>query len=155
MLDATEQAAVDKGWPVLWIISASMFGAVFIYAVLCYVLAGMSFIPVSNVPVEMIRYMFILLAAAILVLAYFLRKTMLSGRSAESSPPAGTVPSFFGKYTAAVIVSLAISEASRDFWAHSSFSRRGLANRLCLYGCKCPEHVPFSTGPGRTGTIRQ
>jgi hypothetical protein len=111
MLDTTDQAVVDKGWPVLWIISAGMFGAVVVYAVISYLMAGMPFIPVSNVPVETIRYILILLAAVILVLAYFLRKTMLSARSAKSSPPAGAVPSFFGQYMMAVIISDAISEA--------------------------------------------
>ncbi len=111
MSDTTDQAVVDKGWPVLWIVSAGMFGAVVVYMVISYVLAGMPFIPVSNVPVEMIKYIFILLAAVILVLAFFSRKTMLSARSAESTLPAGAAPSFFGQYMMAVIISDAISEA--------------------------------------------
>jgi hypothetical protein len=111
MLEPTEQAVVDKGWPVLWIISASMFGALVVYAVLCYVLAGMPFIPVSGAPVELIRYAFILFSAVALVLAYSLRKTMLSGRSTNSSVQSGAAPTFFGRYVTAVIVSYAISEA--------------------------------------------
>jgi hypothetical protein len=126
MLDATEQAAVDKGWPVIWMISAGMLGAVVAYTVISYLVAGMPIIPVYSVPLEKIRYIFMLLAVGTLVLAYFLRKRMLSGRSAESSPPAGTVPSFFGKYTAAVIVSLAISEAIAIFGLILLFLGEGL-----------------------------
>lgn len=110
MLDTTEQAIVDKGWPVLWIISAAMFGAVLVYAVLSYILAGMPFIPVSSAPVEMIRYLFVLLAVVAVILAIYLRTMMLSGRSAKSPDRAGTVPSFFGRYATAVIISFAISE---------------------------------------------
>ncbi|MGO9118842.1 MAG: hypothetical protein ACLQPD_14685 [Desulfomonilaceae bacterium] len=111
MLDPNEQAVVDKGWPVIWIISAAMFGAVVVYTVISYLMAGMPFIPVSSAPVEMIRYIFILLAAVALVLAYFLRKTMLAARSAKSSVQAGAAPSFFGQYMTALIISFAISEA--------------------------------------------
>ncbi len=110
MLEPTEQAVVDKGWPVLWVISASMFGAVFVYAVLCYFLAGMPFIPVSSAPVETIRYFFVLLSIVAVLLALYLRNMMLSGRSATSPDQAGTQPSFFGRYTMAVIISFAISE---------------------------------------------
>ena len=112
MLDPNEQAVVDKGWPVIWSISAAMLGAVVVYTVISYLVAGMPFIPVSSAPVEMIRYVFILLAAGALVLAYFLRKTMLSAPSAKSSAQAGGVaPSFFGQYVTALIISFAISEA--------------------------------------------
>jgi hypothetical protein len=126
MLDATEQAAVDKGWPVLWTISAGMFGAVVAYAIISYLIAGMPFIPVSSVPLEATRYVFMLLAVGTLVLAYFLRKTMLSGRSAKSSVRTGAASSFFGQYTTAIIVSLAISEAIAIFGLILLFLGEGL-----------------------------
>jgi protein-S-isoprenylcysteine O-methyltransferase Ste14 len=126
MLDPTEQAIVDKGWPVIWIISAAMFGAVVVYTVISYLMAGMPFIPVSSAPVEMIRYIFILLAAGALVLAYFLRKTMLTARSAKSSVQAGAALSFFGQYVTALIISFAISEAIAIFGLILLFLGEGL-----------------------------
>jgi len=126
MLEPTEQAVVDKGWPVLWMISASMFGALVVYAVLCYVLVGMPFVPMYNAPVELIRYIFIFLSAGALALAYFLRKTMLSGRSSKSSVQPGETPSFFGQYMIAVIVSDAISEAIAIFGLILFFLGAGL-----------------------------
>ena len=126
MLDATEQAIVDKGWPVIWIISAAMFGAVVVYTVISYLMAGMPFIPAFSVPLETARYIFILLTAGALALAFFLRKTMLSGRSAKSSVHAEAVPSFFGRYAVAVIISFAISEAIAIFGLILLFLGEGL-----------------------------
>jgi hypothetical protein len=126
MLDPTEQAVVDKGWPALWTVSAGMFGAVVVYAVISYLMAGMPFIPVFSAPVETMRYIFILLSAVVLVLAYFLRKRMLSARSAESSPPAGAVPSFFGKYIAAITISFVLSEVIAIFGLILLFIGEGL-----------------------------
>lgn len=115
MLESTEQAMIDKGWPVLWIISAGMFGSLVVYAVLCYLLAGMPFIPMSRASVELVRYVFLFLSAGALPLAYFVRKAMLSGRSAKTSVQSGAAPPFFGQYMTAVIVSDAISEAIAIF----------------------------------------
>jgi hypothetical protein len=122
MLEPTEQDVVDKGWPVLWIIWAGMFGSLFVYAVLCYFLAGMPFIPMSDAPVEMIRYIFIFLSAGAMVLAYFVRKTMLSGRFTNPSAQSG----FLGQYMTAVIVSEAISEAIAIFGLILLFLGAGL-----------------------------
>jgi hypothetical protein len=126
MLEPTEQAVVDKGWPVLWIITAGMFGSLVVYAVLCYILAGMPSVPVSDAPVELIRYVFILLSALALVLAYFLRKTMLSGRSAQPSGQSEAGTAFFGQYVTAVIVSEAISESIAIFGLILLFLGAGL-----------------------------
>ena len=126
MLEQTEQAVVDKGWPVLWIIWAGMFGSLVVYAVLCYLLAGMPFIPMSGAPVELIRYILIFLSALALFLAYFLRKTMLSSRGAKPLAQSEAAPAFFGQYVTAVIVSEAISEAIAIFGLILLFLGTGL-----------------------------
>jgi hypothetical protein len=126
MLEPTEKTVVDKGWPVLWLISVSMFASLVVYAVICYFLAGMPFIPVSKAPVELMRYVFILLSALALVLAYFLRKSMLSGRGAMPSIQPGAGAPFFGQYVTAVIVSDAISEAIAIFGLILLFLGAGL-----------------------------
>ena len=92
-----------------------MFGSLVVYAVLCYLLAGMPFIPMSSASVELVRYIFIFLSAGALALAYFVRKAMLSGWSAKTSVQSGATPPFFGQYMTAVIVSEAISEAIAIF----------------------------------------
>lgn len=125
-MEPTEQAVVDKGWPVLWIIWAGMFGSLVVYAVLCYLLAGMPFIPMSGAPVELIRYIFIFLSALALVLAYFLRKTMLSGGGAKPAAQAEAAPAFFAQYLTAVITSEAIAEAIAIFGLILLFLGAGL-----------------------------
>jgi hypothetical protein len=126
MLQPTEQAVVDKGWPALWLISVSMFVSVAVYAVVCYYLAGMPFIPVSNAPVELITHIFAFLSALALVLTYFLRKTMLSGKSASPSAPSRATAPFFGQYMTVVIVSEAISETIAIFGLILLFLGAGL-----------------------------
>jgi hypothetical protein len=118
MLEAQEQAAINKGMQTLWIIWGAMLVTLFIYIVVCHVL-GEGFVSVegSDLPIGLLRKILAGIGAVVLLVAYFMRRSMLSNQRGIPQPKpvehtAGwnTVP-YVAKYIAAVIVSLAMSES--------------------------------------------
>ena len=103
-----------------------MFGAVVVYTVISYLVAGMPFIPVFNVPVETTRYIFMLIAVGALVLALLFEKDDVVWPVSQIFPARRSSAVLFRAIYVAVIVSLAISEAIAIFGLILLFLGEGL-----------------------------
>jgi hypothetical protein len=118
MVEAQERDAIDKGMKTLWVMWAAMVGSLFIYVFICHQ-PGIGFKGVegTNLPVDLLRKILFAVAAAELIMAYYLRRFMLKGRSGATGVHGArgsaimNQPPFVGHYSAAVIVSLAFSES--------------------------------------------
>ena len=109
----------DKNMLTLWIIWAAMLGSLAMYVIIGHLMGdeiGRNTNP--DLPVDMMRRIFYLVAAIELLIAYYLRKFMLSGRIRSlgmTSTRAGAItskqPSHIVKYTNAMIISLALSDS--------------------------------------------
>ena len=118
MLEAQEQAAINKGMQTLWVIWAAMLGSLLIYILLCYQL-GEGFKASSGpmLPIGLLRKICAVLAAGALLTGYYLRRFMLKGRSGAARSAmirrAAVLnqPPFVTHYTSIVIVSLACAES--------------------------------------------
>jgi hypothetical protein len=119
MLEAQEQEAINKGMRALWVIWEAMLGSLFIYIVVCHLLGEemQGNFAESGFAFELFRNILYGMAAAELIMSYYLRKFMLKGRSsiaqANMSGRSSTLnqPPFVGQYTAIVIISLAIADS--------------------------------------------
>jgi hypothetical protein len=118
MLEAQEKEAVNKGMLTLWVIWGAMLGSLFIYIVFCHLLGGGSGrVEGFDLPIVLLRKILAGIGIVVLLLAYFMRRSMRSVRTGILQPKLGermagwnTAP-FVGKYTTFVIVSLALSES--------------------------------------------
>jgi hypothetical protein len=118
MLEAQEQAAINKGMRNIWVIWAAMLGSLFIYIFICHQ-PGVEFkgVGVSDFSIGLLRNIFFGAGAAALLMGYFMRKSMLSIRTEipKQKPVERMVkwdgPPFIAKYATAVIVSLAFLES--------------------------------------------
>ena len=118
-METQGQSAIDKGMQILWVIWAAMLGSLFIYIVVCHLLGEeiRGNFAESGFPFELFRNILYGVAAAELILSYYLRKSMLRGRSGAAqvnmSGRSSTLnqPPFVGHYTAIVIISLAIADS--------------------------------------------
>jgi len=118
MVEAQEKAAIDKGMQTLWVIWAAMLGSLLVYVFICHQ-PGIGFKGVkgSDFPLGLLRNILFGMGVATWLLAYFMRRSMLSVRAGIPKPkPAERMvqwngPSYIAKYATAVIVSLALSES--------------------------------------------
>jgi hypothetical protein len=118
MLKAQEKAAIDKGMQTLWVIWAAMLGSLLAYVFICHQ-PGIGFKGVkgSDFILDLLRNILFGVGVATWLLAYFMRRSMLSVRTGISKPKPvehmvqWDVSSYIAKYTTAVIVSLALSES--------------------------------------------
>jgi hypothetical protein len=118
MLEAQEKEAINKGMLTLWVIWAAMLGSLFIYIVVCHILGeGFGGVEGSDLPIGLLKKILAGMGVVVVLLAYFMRQSMLSVRTEVLQPKpvertAGwnTIP-FVAKYVAVVIVSLAMSES--------------------------------------------
>jgi hypothetical protein len=118
MVGAQEKNAIDKGMKTLWVIWASMLGSLLIYIFLCYQLGeGFKGSGGTELFVALLRKILFGVAAAELIMAYYLRRFMLKGQSSATGAHvvrgSATLnqPPFVGHYSAVVIISLAFSES--------------------------------------------
>lgn len=97
---------------IIRIIWASMLGTLAVYVLICYIFGDEIKSGISpDIPVGLIKNILIVVSAVELVAAGFIRKFMLRGRT-QVNPAFRTEASQIAKrYTAAVLVSLAISES--------------------------------------------
>lgn len=118
MLTPSEKEAIEKGFATLKIIWMVMFGALLIYVIICRQF-GHEIQQAANIQLAATRlkYIFLGLSIGTLLLTHHLRRIMLVVRSAgpviklADRPSYPNQPQALGKYTAAVIVSLALSES--------------------------------------------
>jgi len=118
MLTPLEKMAIEKGFLTLKIIWAAMFGPLLIYVIICHQF-GHEIRQVANIqiPVDVLKYIFLGLSLVTLFLTHHLRRSMLAVRSVgpviklADQTSYSNQPQALVKYTAAVIVSLALSES--------------------------------------------
>ena len=117
-MEAQEKNALDKGMKTLWLIWAAMLVSLLIYIFLCHQLGeGFKGTGASNVPIGLLRNIFFVVAVADLIVSYYLRRFTLKGRTRAAGVTAGKglfaqkQPAFVSQYSAAVIVTLALSES--------------------------------------------
>jgi hypothetical protein len=118
MLGPEETKAIDKGMKTLWVIWAAMLLSLLAYMFICHQ-PGVGFknIGGSDFPIGLLRNIFFGAGAAAWLMAYFMRRSMLSVRAGISNPkPAERLikwdaPPYIAKYATVVIVSLALSES--------------------------------------------
>jgi F0F1-type ATP synthase membrane subunit c/vacuolar-type H+-ATPase subunit K len=118
MLALSEKEAIEKGFITLKIIWMAMFGTLFIYVIICHKF-GYEIRQTSNtqIPITQLKYIFLGLSIGALFLANHLRRIMLTvrsngaGMSLLGQQSYSKQPQALGKYTIAVVVSLALSES--------------------------------------------
>jgi hypothetical protein len=117
-MKTTDKEAIERGLRILWIIWAAMFGSLLIYVFICHQL-GEDMRPAGSpdFPIDLLKNILYIVAIVTLALTHFIRKLMLAGRFGGSDSrlskngAASGTPSFVARYTAALIVSLALSES--------------------------------------------
>ena len=118
MLEAQEQAAINKGMRTLWVIWGAMLGSLLVY-ILVYHLLGEGFKSSEGavLPLGMLRKICAVLAAGALLTGYYLQRFMLKGRSGAARTAmirraaALNQPPFVTHYTSIVIISLTCAES--------------------------------------------
>lgn len=118
MLETQEKEAVNKGMLTLWVIWGAMLGSLVIYIIVCHVLGeGFMSAEGSDLPIGLLRKILAVIAVVVVLVAYFMRRSILSGKNRIPQPTpvertAGwnTIP-FVAQYVSSVIVSLAMSES--------------------------------------------
>ncbi|MGD9033628.1 MAG: hypothetical protein PVJ69_01915 [Desulfobacteraceae bacterium] len=118
MEKVSERKASENPLLILWIIWGAIFGSLFIYVFVCHQFGdGIRQNVSPNIPLDLMRNVLYGVAILTLVGTRFLRKFMLAGRPDGSGPmslkPASpsNQSSLTGKYAAAMVVSLALSES--------------------------------------------
>jgi hypothetical protein len=118
MLEPEQSKAIDKGMRTLWLIWAAMLVSLLAYVFICrQPSVGFKGVGESDFPIGLLRNIFFGVGAAAWLMAYFMRRFMLSVRAGISKPkPVERMvtwdgPPFVAKYATAVIVSLALSES--------------------------------------------
>lgn len=118
MLETETSKAIDKGVRTLWVIWAAMLVSLLMYVFICHQ-PGVGFKNVggSVFPIGLLRNIFFGAGAAAWLMAFFMRRSMLSVRAGISKPKPvermvkWDAPPYIAKYATAVIVSLALSES--------------------------------------------
>ena len=118
MLSPSEKEALDKGMVVLWIIWNAILISLFVYVLVCHLTVD-QIRQNSNPDIPLTLFKNILYAVSVitLLISYFVRKAALAVRSSGARPGTSntsqqsTQPAFIGKYTVAMIISLALSES--------------------------------------------
>jgi len=118
MLTPSEKKAIEKGFIALKIIWIAMFGTLLIYVIICHKFGHEIRQAVrTELPITHLKYIFLGLSIGTLLLTHHLRRLMLTVRSVgpvikfADQPSYSNQPQALGKYTAVVIVSLALSES--------------------------------------------
>jgi hypothetical protein len=118
MVEAQGKDAIDKGMRILWFLWGAMVCFLLIYIFVCHQLGeGFGGDGGADIPVVLLRNIFFILAAAELVMSYFLRRFMLKDRSRVAGAAMVRQASalnqspFLIRYFAAVVISLALSES--------------------------------------------
>jgi hypothetical protein len=118
MVEAQEKTAIDKGMKTLWLIWAAMLGNLLIFIFVCRQLGeGFRGTGGSDVPVGLLRSIFFVLAAAELIMSYYLRRFWLKTRPEAARAAMGrrtailNRPFFVVQYTTVVVISLALAES--------------------------------------------
>ncbi len=137
MLTATERDQLNQGMKRLWIIWAIMIGSLGIYPIICHIVGDSlksDMAPGFNL--ELLRNILMAMAATQLVFAYFLRKHLLQARPApflagiiarQGTFLAGIIARqgieepAISRYTAAIVITLALSDAVGVFGLLSFF----------------------------------
>lgn len=118
MLFEHEKEAIDKGLKILWIIWAAIMGSLLIYVFICYQFGEeMRGIVSQDFPIPLPRNILYGITIVTLFFTHFLKKLMLAGASGDSMPRSvesdkhSRSPESIAKYTAALVVSFALSES--------------------------------------------
>lgn len=118
MITETDKEQIEKSFMILRIIWAAILGTLIIYLFICYQFGDQIQQPSrSQFPLATLRNILYGVAAVTLLLSHFFRRFMLtrrpgsSGTTALKSPSHSNLSSVLGKYTVALIVSLALSES--------------------------------------------
>jgi hypothetical protein len=118
MMEAQDKAAIDKGMQTLWVIWAAMLVSLVIYIFVCLQLGeGLMDDEGAELPIGLLRKILLGVAAAELIMSYYLRQFMLKGRSSNagenSARQSSTLnqPPFVSHYTVIVIISLALADS--------------------------------------------
>lgn len=118
MLNPSEKEMVDKGMIVMWIIWGAILVSLFVYVLVCH-LAGDQIRQNANpaIPLDLFKNILYAVSLITLIISYFVRKAVLVVRSSGTRTGASNIsqqstqPAFIGKYTVAMIISLALSES--------------------------------------------
>ena len=119
MSEEFKTESFEKGMLVTRIIWAAIFGSVFIYVLVCHVVASGGFrSEISRgIPLDLIRNILFGVSIMVLFLAYFIRRHIVSVKQGDSmnmpSSPASPLDlaQFLPKYTVAMLISCVLSEA--------------------------------------------
>jgi len=118
MVEAQEKSAIDTGIRVNWLIWSSMAVSLLIYIFLCHQLGeGVKAKGEIEVPIDLLRNIFFVVTAAVLITSYYLRRFMLKGRLRTARVSTlrelfiQKQPPFVRHYASIVILSLALSES--------------------------------------------
>lgn len=160
MLNTEETEPTGKSLLTIWIIWASMLGSLAAYVLVCHLLGEEIKSGVSpDIPVRLIKSVLMAVSAAEIVIAWFLRRFMLTAR--KTSEPSQAV----GKYAAAVVISLAISESiaiyglilffiGEDFPTFYSFTALSAA-AMIFYRPKSDEFERFVVSDNQSDAHRE
>lgn len=109
---------LDKGLKTLWITWAAMIGSLAIYVVICHLTADEIAVAIeSDFPLKVFRNGLFIISAVELALIPLIRKAVLKIRPnrhhavAEQQGIEGDYKTVLGKYTTAMIISLALAES--------------------------------------------
>ena len=118
MLSETEKDAIKKGMMTLWIMWAAMIGSILIYIYIVYAFGYEIRQPLHpDFPMEHLRSILYGISIITIVLSYYLRKLLLAVKNGNvsseflKSKAQPNQPLFVGKYTIALMISLALSES--------------------------------------------
>ena len=117
MVDTHQKESNKKSLQIPWIIWGAMLGSLFFYITVCHLLKN-EIQPVMDpdFPIDLIRYILGGISLFTLMLTRFIRKRIITGRPDGPGPKPmkskslSDQPPLIAKYTAAMIVSLALSE---------------------------------------------
>ncbi len=119
-MDPNVTAVIDKGMRLLRLIWTLMIGTLGVYLFICHQF-GNEIRAKIDVPIDTMRLVLYLFAAVNVMIAYYTRKMLLSGKftlidqKAINSNLLGDKPLFLSKYATAMIVALALSESIAIF----------------------------------------
>jgi F0F1-type ATP synthase membrane subunit c/vacuolar-type H+-ATPase subunit K len=118
MQSDAEKDAIQKGMMTLWIMWAAMIGSILIYIYIVHAFGDEIRQPLHpDFPMELLRNIFYGLSIITILLSHFLRKLLLAVKNDNVSPgflkskAQPNQPLFVGKYTIALMISLALSES--------------------------------------------
>jgi hypothetical protein len=118
MSQENKTESFEKGMMITRIIWAAIFGSVFIYVIVCHVVAGGGFrSEISRgIPLDLIRNILFGVSIFVLFLAYFIRRHIVSVKQGDSinMPSSSAAPldlaQFLPKYMVAILISCVLSE---------------------------------------------